>query len=102
MQIDCPVSITLCFSGPIEVKTDEHPRHGSNLETVAKLKPCFLTDGTGTVTAANASGWSLWLKTKWKRTVAAYGSRQGLCKGLGCRVVTAEYILQETAMCLST
>ncbi|NXX86277.1 THIC protein, partial [Urocolius indicus] len=42
--------------GPIEVKTDEHPRHGSNLETVAKLKPCFLTDGTGTITAANASG----------------------------------------------
>ncbi|NWS08138.1 THIC protein, partial [Motacilla alba] len=42
--------------GPIEVKVDEHPRHGSNLETMAKLKPCFLTDGTGTVTAANASG----------------------------------------------
>ncbi|NWI69308.1 THIC protein, partial [Todus mexicanus] len=42
--------------GPIEVKTDEYPRHGSNLETMAKLKPCFLTDGTGTVTAANASG----------------------------------------------
>ncbi|XP_006021975.1 acetyl-CoA acetyltransferase, cytosolic isoform X1 [Alligator sinensis] len=42
--------------GPVEVKTDEHPRHGSNLETMAKLKPCFLTDGTGTVTAANASG----------------------------------------------
>ncbi|XP_026560866.1 acetyl-CoA acetyltransferase, cytosolic [Pseudonaja textilis] len=42
--------------GPTEVKADEHPRHGSNLETVAKLKPCFITDGTGTVTAANASG----------------------------------------------
>nr|XP_048700063.1 acetyl-CoA acetyltransferase, cytosolic isoform X3 [Caretta caretta] len=42
--------------GLVEVKTDEHPRHGSTLETVAKLKPCFLTDGTGTVTAANASG----------------------------------------------
>uniref|UniRef100_A0A8C5F2U9 Acetyl-CoA acetyltransferase 2 n=2 Tax=Gopherus TaxID=38771 RepID=A0A8C5F2U9_9SAUR len=42
--------------GPVEVKTDEHPRHGITLETVAKLKPCFLTDGTGTVTAANASG----------------------------------------------
>uniref|UniRef100_A0A8B9TCH1 Thiolase C-terminal domain-containing protein n=1 Tax=Anas platyrhynchos TaxID=8839 RepID=A0A8B9TCH1_ANAPL len=25
------------------------------METMAKLKPCFLTDGTGTVTAANAS-----------------------------------------------
>ncbi|XP_074846392.1 acetyl-CoA acetyltransferase, cytosolic isoform X2 [Carettochelys insculpta] len=43
-------------SGPVEVKADEHPRHGSTVETVAKLKPCFLTDGTGTVTAANASG----------------------------------------------
>ncbi|XP_060097676.1 acetyl-CoA acetyltransferase, cytosolic-like [Heteronotia binoei] len=42
--------------GPIEVKADEHPRHGSNLEAVAKLKPAFLTDGTGTVTAGNASG----------------------------------------------
>ncbi|XP_070788724.1 acetyl-CoA acetyltransferase, cytosolic-like [Pituophis catenifer annectens] len=42
--------------GPTEVKADEYPRHGCNLETVAKLKPCFITDGTGTVTAANASG----------------------------------------------
>ncbi|XP_053150503.1 acetyl-CoA acetyltransferase, cytosolic [Hemicordylus capensis] len=42
--------------GPVEVKADEHPRHGSNLETMAKLKPFFVTDGTGTVTAANASG----------------------------------------------
>uniref|UniRef100_A0A8D0GHH6 Acetyl-CoA acetyltransferase 2 n=1 Tax=Sphenodon punctatus TaxID=8508 RepID=A0A8D0GHH6_SPHPU len=42
--------------GPVEVKADEHPRHGSNLEAMAKLKPCFLLDGTGTVTAANASG----------------------------------------------
>lgn len=63
--LDPPVCIMLCFAGPIEIKTDEHPRHGSNLETVAKLKPCFLTDGTGTVTAANASGWSVWLK--WNR-----------------------------------
>ncbi|XP_070589898.1 acetyl-CoA acetyltransferase, cytosolic-like [Erythrolamprus reginae] len=42
--------------GPTEIKADEHPRHGCNIETVAKLKPCFITDGTGTVTAANASG----------------------------------------------
>ncbi|XP_048210344.1 acetyl-CoA acetyltransferase, cytosolic [Perognathus longimembris pacificus] len=39
-----------------EVKVDEFPRHGSSLEAIAKLKPYFLTDGTGTVTAANASG----------------------------------------------
>ncbi|XP_063163969.1 acetyl-CoA acetyltransferase, cytosolic [Candoia aspera] len=42
--------------GPTEVKADEHPRHGCNIQTVAKLKPCFITSGTGTVTAANASG----------------------------------------------
>ncbi|KAM6180531.1 acetyl-CoA acetyltransferase, cytosolic [Erethizon dorsatum] len=42
--------------GLTEVKVDEFPRHGSNLEAVSKLKPYFLTDGTGTVTAANASG----------------------------------------------
>ncbi|XP_037376576.1 acetyl-CoA acetyltransferase, cytosolic isoform X2 [Talpa occidentalis] len=42
--------------GPIEVKTDEFPRHGSTLEAMCKLKPYFLTDGTGTVTPANASG----------------------------------------------
>ncbi|XP_048343838.1 acetyl-CoA acetyltransferase, cytosolic [Sphaerodactylus townsendi] len=42
--------------GPVEVKADEHPRHGSNIESMAKLKPYFVTDGTGTVTAGNASG----------------------------------------------
>lgn len=47
----------LFLTDPMEVKADEHPRHGCNIETVAKLKPCFITDGTGTVTAANASGW---------------------------------------------
>uniref|UniRef100_A0A8C9NYU4 Acetyl-CoA acetyltransferase 2 n=2 Tax=Marmotini TaxID=337730 RepID=A0A8C9NYU4_SPEDA len=42
--------------GLTEVKTDEFPRHGSNLEAMSKLKPYFVTDGTGTVTPANASG----------------------------------------------
>nr|DBA26883.1 TPA: hypothetical protein GDO54_011084 [Pyxicephalus adspersus] len=42
--------------GPVVVKTDEFPRHGSTLEAMAKLKPYFLKDGTGTVTPANASG----------------------------------------------
>lgn len=40
------------------MKTDEFPRHGSNIEGISKLKPYFLTDGTGTVTPANASGLS--------------------------------------------
>ena len=34
---------------------DEHPKFGTTLEKVAKLKPAFKRDG-GTVTAANASG----------------------------------------------
>ncbi|KAM3851601.1 acetyl-CoA acetyltransferase, cytosolic-like isoform 2-T2 [Vipera latastei] len=50
-----PVSVP-SRKGPTEVKADEHPRHGCNIETVAKLKPCFVTDGTGTLTAGNASG----------------------------------------------
>lgn len=39
--------------GLTEVKIDEFPRHGSNLEAMSKLKPYFLTDGTGTVTIRN-------------------------------------------------
>ena len=35
--------------------TDEHPKFGTTLEKVAKLKPAYKRDG-GTVTAANASG----------------------------------------------
>lgn len=34
--------------------TDEHPREGTNMETLAKLRPVFKKDGT--VTAGNASG----------------------------------------------
>lgn len=35
---------------------DQFPRHGTTLEGLSRLKPCFLQDGTGTVTAGNASG----------------------------------------------
>ncbi|XP_037541806.1 acetyl-CoA acetyltransferase, cytosolic [Nematolebias whitei] len=42
--------------GPVEVKVDEFPRHGSNIQSMSKLKPCFIKDGSGTVTAGNASG----------------------------------------------
>lgn len=35
--------------------TDEGPRDGQSIEKLAKLKPCFVFDGTGTVTAANSS-----------------------------------------------
>uniref|UniRef100_A0A2K6RXM6 Thiolase N-terminal domain-containing protein n=1 Tax=Rhinopithecus roxellana TaxID=61622 RepID=A0A2K6RXM6_RHIRO len=36
--------------GLIEVKTNEFPHHGSNIEAMSKLKPYFLSDGTGTIT----------------------------------------------------
>ncbi|KAK3868881.1 hypothetical protein Pcinc_025761 [Petrolisthes cinctipes] len=39
-----------------QVRTDEHPRHGLTLPALTKLKPYFVTDGSGTVTAGNASG----------------------------------------------
>ncbi|KAK6295509.1 acetyl-CoA acetyltransferase, cytosolic-like [Coregonus clupeaformis] len=42
--------------GPVEVKADEFPRHGSNMDAMSKLRPCFLKDGSGTVTPGNASG----------------------------------------------
>src|SRR5205823_5975547 len=40
--------------GDIVVDSDEHPKHGTTLEMIAKLRPAFAKDGT--VTAANASG----------------------------------------------
>ena len=38
------------------METDEFPRHGSSVETLGRLKPAFIKDGTGSVTAGNASG----------------------------------------------
>src|SRR5947209_2781069 len=40
--------------GDVVVDTDEHPKHGTTLDAIAKLRPAFAKDGT--VTAANASG----------------------------------------------
>jgi acetyl-CoA C-acetyltransferase len=40
--------------GETVVDTDEHPKHGTTLESLAKLRPAF--DKEGTVTAGNASG----------------------------------------------
>lgn len=42
--------------GTIVVDADEFPRHGTTVEALGKLKPAFLKDGSGTVTAGNASG----------------------------------------------
>ncbi len=41
--------------GDVVVDTDEHPKHGTTIEKLQKLKPAFKKDG-GTVTAGNASG----------------------------------------------
>jgi len=49
-----PVKIPQRKGDPIVFDTDEHPRFGTTLEAVAKLKPAFKPDGT--VTAGNASG----------------------------------------------
>src|SRR5215813_2386297 len=41
--------------GDVVVDTDEFPRHGTTVETLAKLRPAFTKEG-GSVTAGNASG----------------------------------------------
>ena len=38
------------------VSEDEYPRSDTTKESLAKLRPAFVKDGTGTVTAGNASG----------------------------------------------
>src|SRR5665213_2021553 len=48
-----PVKITT-RKGEVIVDSDEYPKHGMTLETLAKLRPAF--DKNGTVTAGNASG----------------------------------------------
>lgn len=49
-----PVMIPQRKGEPKVFDTDEFPRFGTTPETLAKLKPCFIKDGT--VTAGNASG----------------------------------------------
>lgn len=49
-----PVSVPQRRGDAIIVDKDEHPRHGSTIESLAKLKP-IVREG-GTITAGNASG----------------------------------------------
>jgi len=49
-----PVSIAQRRGDPVIVDTDEHPRPGSTLDGLARLKPIVRTGGT--ITAGNASG----------------------------------------------
>ncbi|XP_075910505.1 acetyl-CoA acetyltransferase, cytosolic isoform X2 [Petromyzon marinus] len=50
-----PVSV-VTRKGDVVVSQDEFPRPGTTVESLARLKPCFVTDGSGTVTAGNSSG----------------------------------------------
>lgn len=36
--------------------SDEFPRKGCTIEGFSRLRPAFVQDGTGTVTAASSSG----------------------------------------------
>ena len=49
-----PVEVPRRKKDPLIFDTDEHPRFGTTVETLAKLRPAFKKDGT--VTAGNASG----------------------------------------------
>jgi acetyl-CoA C-acetyltransferase len=49
-----PVEVPRHRKDPLVFDTDEFPRHGTTVESLAKLKPAFRPDGT--VTPGNASG----------------------------------------------
>jgi acetyl-CoA C-acetyltransferase len=49
-----PIKITT-RKGEVIVDTDEHPKAGTTIESLQKLRPAFIKNG-GTVTAGNASG----------------------------------------------
>ncbi len=49
-----PVIIPQKKGDPVIFDTDEHPRFGTTIDSLSKLKPAFKSDGT--VTAGNASG----------------------------------------------
>jgi acetyl-CoA C-acetyltransferase len=48
------VAVEVGGTRPFTADTDEHPKPGTTVETLAALRPAFATDGT--VTAGNASG----------------------------------------------
>jgi acetyl-CoA C-acetyltransferase/3-oxo-5,6-didehydrosuberyl-CoA/3-oxoadipyl-CoA thiolase len=51
-----PVEIPQRKGDPVIVDMDEHPRPGTTIEALAKLRPAFAKDDLGTVTAGNSSG----------------------------------------------
>jgi len=51
-----PVDVPQRKGDPVRVDRDEHPRPGTTLEGLAKLRPAFAKDDLGSVTAGNSSG----------------------------------------------
>lgn len=51
-----PVSVPQRKGDPLLVNIDEHPRPSTTAEDLAKLRPAFTKDPSGSVTAGNASG----------------------------------------------
>jgi len=50
-----PISVPQKKGAPVTITTDERPRRDTSMESLARLKPAFRSDG-GTVTAGNSSG----------------------------------------------
>ena len=59
-RIDASIKETnflyLAKSNPSFLSDDEFPKPETSVESLSKLRPAFVRDGTGTVTAGNASG----------------------------------------------
>ncbi len=51
-----PVPIPQRRGDPIVVSADEHPRPDTTLDKLARLRPAFASDDSGSVTAGNSSG----------------------------------------------
>ena len=62
--------------GPTIVTEDEYPKPDTTVETLAKLRPAFIRDASGTVTAGNASGINDGAAVVMLMTAEAAASRQ--------------------------
>jgi len=51
-----PVSVPVPRKAAVVVAADEFPRPDTTQDSLAKLRPAFVKDGSGTVTAGNSSG----------------------------------------------
>lgn len=69
------------------VGVDEFPRAGTTSETLGKLRPAFLKDGSGTVTAGNASGLNDGAAAV-VLTSREEATRLGVAGNIKCRVVS--------------